>query len=503
MDIMNRRRSGVILHVTSLPSPYGIGDLGPEAYRFADFLSRSGQSCWQFLPLAPTQEISGNSPYSCVSAFAGNVLLISPDLLHQRGLITEGELRSSPAFPEGRCDYKAVAAHRQGLLAGACGRAASDKEIRDGYDRFRAEHSSWLDDFALFMVLKNKCREKSWSDWGEDVRERNGAALERVKRENAAEIEKEKMQQYLFFSQWHSLKTYCNEKGIILIGDIPIYVSHDSADAWADSAIFKLDGDRRPAFMAGVPPDYFSKTGQLWGNPVYDWDRLRETGFDWWIRRMEHSLRLFDVVRIDHFRGLVSSWEVPAGEDTAINGRWTAVPAEEFFGALLKSFPGLPLIAEDLGLITDEVREIMHRFGFPGMRVLLFAFGEDNPNHPYLPHSYVRNCIAYTGTHDNNTVRGWIDGEAGPDEKRRLFRYLGRKVRSDRLYLELIRLLMLSTANTVIFPMQDMLGLGKASRMNCPGCGGDNWQWRLVPGQLSSGVEELFGEMSRTYGRAG
>ncbi|MCX6354835.1 MAG: 4-alpha-glucanotransferase [Candidatus Aureabacteria bacterium] len=499
---MNKRRSGVILHATSLPSRHGIGDLGPEAYRFADFLCRAKQSCWQFLPLNPTQEISGNSPYNSNSAFAGNTLLISPELLCEEGLLTEQELRAAPRFPEGRCDYRAVIPYKEGLLSRAYERAKSSRGIREKYEEFCAAQSSWLEDFALFVVLKGKNNRKAWNEWDSELRDRIPGALERMQKDHAEALEREKFLQYIFFTQWFSLKKYCSEKGILLIGDIPIYVNYDSPDVWAHSDIFMLDERMRPAFVAGVPPDYFSKTGQLWGNPLYRWDRLQETGFDWWIRRMAHTLNLFDVVRVDHFRGLVAYWEVPSTEKTAINGRWVEVPSVDFFSALTRRFPVFPIIAEDLGIITDDVRDVMERFGFPGMRIILFAFDDDNPHNPYLPDNYIQNCAAYTGTHDNNTVRGWIESEASHDKKRRLFRYLGRHVPPAHLHMELIRLIMMSVANTVVFPMQDILGLGEEARMNCPSIANGNWQWRLTPGQLATPLVDKFAEMTEVYGRA-
>jgi 4-alpha-glucanotransferase len=310
-----------------------------------------------------------------------------------------------------------------------------------------------------------------------------------------------KFGQYLFFAQWRALKNYCNERGIQVIGDIPIYVSYDSVDAWANPGIFKLDGDKRPVVVAGVPPDYFSAEGQLWGNPVYDWDALRRSGYAWWIERLRHTLTLYDVIRIDHFRGLVAYWEVPAYEKTAINGRWSQVPTDDFFNGLFKRFFNLPIIAEDLGIITPDVRETIKRLDFPGMKVLLFAFGEDNPMHIYLPHSYERNCVVYTGTHDNNTVRGWFDQEAGQEDRGRLFRYIGREVAADEVNWELMRLAMMSIANMAIAPMQDILGLGQEARMNRPSVAQGNWEWRLVPAQLTETVTRRLRSLTETGGR--
>jgi len=318
------------------------------------------------------------------------------------------------------------------------------------------------------------------------------------------DIEREKFLQYLFFRQWQSLKRYCNEKGIQIIGDIPIYVDYDSADVWTNPEIFKLDENKRPSAVAGVPPDYFSATGQLWGNPVYQWEILKEKKYDWWVHRMEHMLHLFDVVRIDHFRGLVAFWEVPAGEQTAIKGQWIKAPAEGLFNTLfrrLPSLPSLPLIAEDLGVITPDVREVMRRFELPGMKVLLFAFGEDNPLHPYLPHTYERQAVVYTGTHDNNTIRGWLEREAKPEDKERLFRYLGQEVPARAIHWAFIRLAMMSIANLAVIPMQDILGLGAEARMNLPGTGDGNWEWQLVPEQLTSALAEKLRIITETYGR--
>jgi 4-alpha-glucanotransferase len=323
-----------------------------------------------------------------------------------------------------------------------------------------------------------------------------------MREECERDLEKEKVLQYLFFKQWDALKQHCNQKGIRLLGDLAIYVSLDSADVWAHPGIFKLDEEKKPSFVAGVPPDYFSKTGQLWGNPVYRWDVLKQTGFEWWVRRMTHHLRLFDAVRIDHFRGLVAYWEVPAGEKTAIPGKWVEAPADDFFQTLLSRCSPLPILAEDLGLITPDVKEVLDRFGFPGMKVLLFAFSEDHPMHPYLPHTYEKNCLVYTGTHDNNTLRGWFEKEASPEDRRRLFRYLGREVPSGEVPWELIRLGMMSVADLMILPMQDLLGLGQDARMNRPSIAEGNWEWRLLAEQLHSTAAQRLREMTEIYGRA-
>lgn len=496
---MNRRASGILLHITSLFSTFGIGDMGPEAFRFSDFLAESKQGFWQILPLNPIDPLYGNSPYHTIAAFAGNPLLISPEVMVQDGLLVKKDVEARK-YPQGRVDYDAVIAYKAKLFRLAYERFDRTKN-RDEYHRFCSENSSWLDEFSLFVALKAHFKGKAWNEWPVEARDRQSAALHSLTRELRDGIEQEKFLQYIFFRQWFALKQYCNKKGILIIGDMPIYVDYDSVDVWTHPEIFKLDENKRPAAIAGVPPDYFSPTGQLWGNPVYRWDKLKERGYDWWIHRVEHMLRLFDVVRIDHFRGLIAYWEVPAGEQTAVNGKWVKAPAADFFNTLFRRFPSLPVIAEDLGVITPDVKEVMRRFELSGMKVLLFAFGEDNPMHPYLPHTYERNAVVYSGTHDNNTSRGWFEKEATPEVRARLFRYLGREVEADDISRELIRLAMMSVANLAIIPMQDILGLGAEARMNQPGTGDGNWEWQLVPGQLTPALAKNLCEIAETYGR--
>jgi 4-alpha-glucanotransferase len=475
--------------------------MGPWAYRFVDFLSESKQSFWQILPLNPTDPIHNDSPYSSISAFACNPLLISPELLVQDDLLLKSHLESAPLFPEDKIDYRAVHPYKGALLERAYERFKG-KNQHPEYERFCSEQAGWLDDFALFRALKLKFSGEVWSDWPPGLRDRQSEALPAAQRELAPRIDREKFAQYIFFRQWNSLKDYCHERGIQIIGDIPIYVNYDSSDLWVHHEFFKLDQNKKPLVVAGVPPDYFSNTGQLWGNPIYRWDILKERGYPWWTQRIAHNLTLFDLVRIDHFRGLVACWEVPATEKTAINGRWIEAPALDFFTQLLKKFPGLPLIAEDLGTITPDVKEVMNHFEFPGMKVLLFAFGKDLPLNPYIPHNHPRNCVAYTGTHDNNTVKGWFEKEATAEDKKRLFRYLGREVSAKELPQELLCLLMMSVANTVIFPMQDILGLGEEARMNHPSTREGNWEWRLSPDLLTSAVADKLREMTEIYGRS-
>ncbi|HEX3034110.1 MAG TPA: 4-alpha-glucanotransferase [Thermodesulfobacteriota bacterium] len=498
---MKRRGSGVLLHITSLPSPYGIGDLGPGAYKFVDFLAGSRQSFWQILPLNPTHTVYGNSPYSSPSAFAGNPLLISPELLMRDGLLSKSDVEDGSSFPNERVDYGAVTDFKYKLLRLAYENHRKGKVKDHEFERFRNENSHWLDDYALFISLKEQFNEAVWSDWPEDIRHRREGAIKEWKERLKDRIAMRKFFQYIFFKQFFALKDYCNGKNIQLIGDVPIYVNYDSSDVWTNPQIFQLDNNKRPTFVAGVPPDYFSETGQLWGNPVYNWDVLRNTGYPWWLSRMEHNFKIFDMFRLDHFRGFVAYWEVPAGEKTAINGRWVEVPTQEFFNTLLKRFPNLPVIAEDLGIITPDVRELISRLELPGMKLLIFAFGDDFPNGAYLPHNYPKNCIAYTGTHDNNPIKGWFRREANPDNKRRVFKYIGHEVSEENVHWEFIRLAMSSIANTVIFPMQDILGLGEEAKMNLPATANGNWQWRLKPEQITPSVVEKLREITEIYGR--
>jgi 4-alpha-glucanotransferase len=497
---MSTRGSGILLHVTSLPSPHGIGDLGPWAYRLVDFLAEAGQRYWQVLPLSPTIPLQGHSPYSSVSAFACNPLLISPEPLIGDGLLSEPDIREARLAKE-RVDYDAVIEYKTGLLDRAYDRFRQTGE-RGEFEGFCSQNSHWLEDFALFTVLKARFEGRLWCDWPAEFRDRDQQALDSIRAELNEEIEKCRFIQYAFYRQWHALKRYCNQRGIEIIGDIPIYVSYDSADAWSDPQIFKLDDRKMPVYVAGVPPDYFSRTGQLWGNPVYDWAVCEKTGFKWWLRRMEHTLSLYDMVRVDHFRGLVAYWEVPAGEKTAIKGRWVEAPTRRFLDTMVERFPGLPIIAEDLGVITPDVKEIMNDYGFPGMKVLLFAFNDDDPQHPYLPHTYQSTCVVYTGTHDNNTVRGWFEHDAGEHAKGRVFRYLGRQVPTDQVHMEFVRMAMDSPADIALAPMQDVLGLGREARMNTPGTVDGNWGWRLLPEQLSQDLSRRLLEMTRSGERA-
>jgi 4-alpha-glucanotransferase len=498
---MSQRRSGILLPVFSLPSRFGIGDLGPSAYAFADFLAGAKQRLWQILPLNPIDSGLGFSPYSASSAFAGNVLFISPDLLAEEGILSPEDFGDLPQFREDACDYEQTAAVRSKLLNRVWEIVRDRPGIAPGFDDFCAGNASWLDGYALFAVIKRFVSIKAWSDWPGELASREETALLRIRAEFAEELVKEKYFQFLFFRQWAKLKRYCRKRGIRVVGDLPIYVSFDSADVWSQKSLFKLDSDLKPAVQAGVPPDYFSATGQRWGNPVYDWDAHRKTGYAWWMERIAFNLNLYDLVRIDHFRGFVACWEVPAAETTAVNGRWVEAPADDFFKTMRRRFSRLPLLAEDLGVITPDVRSVMRRFRFPGMKVLLFAFGSDDPGQPYLPHNYIRNCAAYTGTHDTNTVRGWFEHETSAADRERLFRYIGREVTAGLISQEMIRLVMASRADRVIIPAQDVLGLGAEARINRPSTVSGNWRWRLRLSELTPVVADKLRAMTETTGR--
>lgn len=496
---MNQRKSGILLHITSLPSSFGIGDLGPSAHHFVDFLTASHQKVWQILPLNPSGTFVGSSPYASYSAFAGNPLLISPELLHQAGLIAQSDLDAA-VLPSGeQIDYEKVIAAKTRVLLAAYEKFQAKENPE--FDSFCKDNKDWLDDYSLFVALKQNFNEVAWLDWPKEIRDRLEPDLKHWREKLASQVHRAKVFQFLFFQQWNSLKSYCNEKGIQIFGDLPIYVSADSVDVWAHPELFKLDEERKPIFVSGAPPDYFSATGQRWGSPVYRWDILKKKHFNWWLRRIGHNLKLFDLLRLDHFRGFVAYWEIPATEKTAVNGKWIDAPAVELFESIKKHFPDATIIAEDLGVITQEVRDVMTRFAFPGMKILLFAFGGDLPTNPYVPHNYSTNCVVYTGTHDNNTIQGWFKNEASAEDRKRLLDYLGDEVVVENLHWHLIRVAMASVADLFVVPMQDILGLGEEARMNFPQKSNGNWKWRLRGDQLSHALAEKLSYMTWLYGR--
>lgn len=495
------RASGILQHISSLPSEHGIGDFGPGAYAFADFLKASGQTLWQLLPLNPTDGVYGHSPYSSPSAFAGNPLFISPDELLKEGLLEKKDLADKHNWPADHVEYDKVVAYKRGLFDRAYQRFKASKAKFSDYEKFCAEHN-WLENFAVFCAAKRCFHNKVWTRWPEEIKNKDAAALAKFKSEQQEVIEETKFLQFVFWRQWNRLKSYCNKNSIKLIGDIPIYVTHDGADCFSHPELFKLTQNQEPEFVAGVPPDYFSKTGQRWGNPVYDWKKLAQTDYKWWRDRIGHNLRLFDIVRIDHFRGLVAYWEIPAAEKTAINGYWVEVPSDHFFTTLKNKIGSLPVIAEDLGIITPDVTQVMERFGFSGMKVLLFAFGGELKTHPYIPDNYAPNCVAYTGTHDNNTVRGWFENEASEHEKTNLFVYLKKRPDVGELNWAMMEILMNSRAQYVITPLQDILGLGKEARMNTPSTIQGNWQWRVLLQSLTPVIVRRLRQLTENSSRS-
>ncbi|MBE9127356.1 MULTISPECIES: 4-alpha-glucanotransferase [unclassified Coleofasciculus] len=493
------RSSGILLHPTSFPGRYGIGDLGTEAYQFIDFLVGSDQQFWQILPLGPTGY--GNSPYACYSAMAGNPMLVSPEQLQMKGLLTDEDLSHLPEFPVDEVDFDRVFAIKKALLIKACDRFQTEgsPEFHEEFDQFCERHADWLDDYALFMALHNTFGDASWHKWEPDIAKREPAAVDKWRRQLSDRIYYQKYVQFEFFRQWSWLKNYANERNIRIIGDIPFYVAHNSADVWAHRDIFALDEETgEPKLMAGVPPDYFSETGQLWGNPIYKWEKLEQTNFRWWLQRIKMMFEYVDVLRIDHFRGFQAYWEVPQGETTAMNGRWVEAPGDQFFQVLKQELGGLPIIAEDLGLITPEVLELRDRFEFPGMKILQFAFG-GGPDNLYLPFNINRHCIIYTGTHDNNTTIGWFN-QIPNYERENVLRYLGC-VSPEGINWDMIRLALSSIADLAIVPMQDLLDLGGEAQMNAPSTTEGNWKWRYRPPMLNDSLRERLKTLTYTYGR--
>jgi 4-alpha-glucanotransferase len=496
------RCSGILCHITSLPSASGVGDLGPDAYRFVDFLRDSGQSRWQILPLTPTSLRLGNSPYSGDSAFAGDPLVISPDRLVEEGILKRKDLADAPTFPDDRVDYKLVRSYKDRLYDLAWSRLGK-AEHSDDFERFCQDNQFWLNDYALFLAIKGHLGGRNWSHWPDELRDRQATTLKAAAVDLSDTILRIKVFQYIFHCQWQSLHRYCSDHLIQLIGDVPYYVACDSADVWARSHLWKLDRNKKPAFVAGTPPDCFSKEGQLWGMPVYDWQAIQETGYDWWIHRMVHNLRLYDLVRIDHFRGFLGTWQIPAGAKTARSGSWEQHPQHLLMDKLLRRRPYLQVIAEDLGLITPDVHEFMYKFDLPGIRVIQICFNPNLPHDPHAPHNHHPNTFVYTGTHDNNTARGWFEKELLEPDRKRLFAYIGRKVSGKDINWELIRLAMKSVADTAIVPLQDVLALGAEARMNTPGVAEGNWAWRFAWKQLTPQIVARLGEITTMFGRAG
>jgi len=491
------REAGVLLHPTSLPGPGGIGSLGNEAYRFVDFLEAADQRLWQTLPLGPTG--FGNSPYQCISAFAGNPLLISLERLVDQGLL-DAHMLSMPEHDPRHVDFEAVQNHRKPLLAEAYRRfkAHANDGMRAAFEAFCAREASWLEDFVLFNALYDAHNSTLWTTWPEPVAQAQPEALEQARHDLAEAIDAKRFEQFVFFDQWTTLKHYANQRGITIIGDIPIFVALNSADVWARRELFLLNPDGQPEVVAGVPPDYFSKTGQRWGNPLYNWEALKATGYAWWLERFKVAMRTTDLVRVDHFRGFEAYWAVPAEEETAINGEWRPGPGHDFFETLKRELGDVPVIAEDLGVITPGVEALRDDFALPGMKILQFSFGED-PFNPFMPHNYEHaRCVVYPGTHDNDTSVGWY--HTLPDHVGHHVRtYL--EVNGDDIAWDLIKLAWASVAGHAIVTAQDLLSLDTEHRMNTPGVASGNWTWRLLPGELTSAIGERLKTLTVRYGR--
>ncbi len=495
-----KRSFGILMHPTSLPGRYGIGDLGENTYKFIDFMEKTGAKLWQVMPLGPTGY--GDSPYACFSAMAGNPLMISPDTLVKEGLLSAAEVETIPDFPEKKVDFGPVIIYKYSLYKKAFANfsaSAVRNDLKKDYEDFSscAENAVWVDDFALFMALKEKHQGAVWSKWAPALAKREPEAIKAAKKELAETIDFHKFLQFIFFRQWLAAKKYANDKGISVVGDVPIFVAYDSADVWTNPEIFHLDASGVPTVVAGVPPDYFSETGQLWGNPLYRWDILAKTGFEWWIQRFREVLKLVDIVRIDHFRGFEACWEVPAAEKTAIKGRWVKAPGKELFMHVLKAIGKLPIIAEDLGVITPEVEKLRDSYNFAGMKILQFAFNLDAKNQ-YLPHNFIPNSVVYTGTHDNETTAGWFKNLTAK-EKRQVCDYLGSAPR--KLHHEFIRLAISSVSDIAVVPVQDIIGAGDDGRMNTPGKASGNWSYRFAMNELKTGDAKKIADWCQIFGR--
>lgn len=503
------RESGILLHITSLPGRYGMGDLGPGARAFADTLVDMGQHLWQILPHGLTGY--GDSPYQSFSTFAGNPLFISFDMLVEDGLLHQWHLDRFPKFPEDNVDYGAVIPARTAILRTVCRtfeRHASQAQ-KQAFTEFCERNKDWLEDFALFMALKEAHNLEPWHTWEPELVRREPSALAHARKHYRTAIRNAKILQWIFDDQWHRFRLYCRDRGIKIIGDIPIFVAHDSADAWAHPELFYIEPDGRCSVVAGVPPDYFSATGQLWGNPLYRWDVHKAQDYAWWAARLRKIFQMVDIVRIDHFRGFAGYWEIPGDAETAINGRWVPGPGADLFHALKRHLGEMNIIAEDLGVITPDVDALRDQFHLPGMRVLQFAFGNDAKASEYRPESYPPNCCVYTGTHDNDTTVGWFRSEPGEGstrsreeidaERRAILEYL--KSDGSEIQWDLIALALRSNANTAVFPMQDLLGLGTEARMNVPGTKSGNWRWRFQSDMLTPELKQRLRQLTEETGR--
>ena len=498
----NKRGAGVLLHITSLPSAFGIGDVGPEAKLFADFLRRSRQKYWQFLPINPTEQGQGHSPYSSISSRAGNTLLISPELLEKEGLLYENDVKQYYLPRNNKTNYSEAERVKTEIFALAWKnfQQQSDDKLHTEFKEFCLKEAYWLDDFSLYMLLKQQNESKPWFQWSDEYKHRDKQALQKLSLNNEEQTDKVKWLQFIFAKQWNELRAYCHHLDIHFFGDLPFYVSYDSADVWSHPDLFSLDKEGNMIGVAGVPPDAFSNDGQLWGMPVFLWNVHKEQQYAWWIERFKKNIELFDLLRLDHFRAFADYWEVPASSDTAKYGQWKPGPGEDLFNAVKKELGYMPFIAEDLGEIDAPVYELRDKFHFPGMKVLQFAFGHDMPQSQFIPHNYSENFVAYTGTHDNNTIVGWYRHE-GKNYHHQLTHYCGMPVTEENVHLIMGRLIYGSVAKLAILPMQDVLGLDESARMNTPASGDDNWQWRLLPDEITHDIEKQLKEWAILYNR--
>jgi malto-oligosyltrehalose synthase/4-alpha-glucanotransferase len=499
-----KRSAGVLSHISSLPGKYGTGDLGEEAYLFADFLRQNGQSYWQILPFNPAEKVYGYSPYSSLSAFAGNLTFISPDLLASAGLVQHESLPVQSFRETSKARFGEAFSLRSGLIEQAFRKFISlDRPYqKQVFENFCRDEKNWLDDYALFVILKRQFPGKPWSKWAEDIRNREKEKIQELSSKYSDDILKEKFVQFIFQLQWKKLKSYCNIKGIKIIGDMSFYVNYDSSDVWANPQFFKLDHRKKPMHVGGVPPDYFSETGQLWGMPAYNWESMKDDGYSWWLNRIRRNMDLCDIVRFDHFRGFSEYWEVPASEKTAVNGKWSPGPGHEFFGKIMNEFPDMPFIAEDLGTIDEKVYKLRDDYCLPGMVVLHFAFNDSTPWSVYSPHNHTFNSIVYTGTHDNNTTKGWFMNELDEKYRELAEEYMGHKIDNETCHLDFIRLAYASVARIAIIPIQDILGMGENARLNRPSTSQNNWDWKLTRKDLEKVNLKEIRKMARLYGRA-
>lgn len=497
---MNKKRSaGILLSITSLPSPFGIGDMGSQAYAFADFLNRAEQKYWQILPLTPIDAAQSFSPYSSVSSMAGNIWLISPEKLFEEGYLMEKDLMEFKTSTPDRVNYAKAIQHKSKLFAKAFKNMKAQRKA--AFEAFCDREAHWLDDYALYSALKSAHKNKPWYEWPDSFKLRNLKSLLKFSAENQEAILYTKWLQFIFFHQWKNLKRYCNDLNVDILGDLPFYVSYDSVDVWSRQEIFKLNKNGSMVGVAGVPPDYFNEDGQLWGMPVYRWDVLNDQGYDWWMKRIRKNMELVDVLRLDHFRAFADFWEVPAKEKTAVRGEWKLGPGEHFFSVLKQEFGKLPFVAEDLGDISEAVHKLRLQFNLPGMKVLQFAFGDTMAESDHIPHNYKTDFVAYTGTHDNNTTVGWYRKELKDKIREQVRTYANTNVSEKNIHEVLIRMAYASVAKTAIIPMQDVLGLDENSRMNVPASTSKNWQWRLS-GDIAFEKKELWlRQLCALYGR--